>query len=275
MRRRDFLALGLAGLAARRRRPRPRVGAGGDADQAAQRLHPAGARESHRAGGGLSLIVRVGTRWETRDDAGISNLLQFMVVRGTEKLDGAQIVAAADRMGGSIDAWGDVEPPRSAPPRCRATPPRSSTSSPTWRSRPPCPPATTEAVRDFILNQLRNRGDKPYDVAVDTLLAHCTATIRMPGAPWGGATAWSASTRDAMIAHTGATTCPSEMFLAVSGRVRAREVLAQVEKRFGGIPAGPPPPLRPRPFPRPPPRARRWRCRAPRPRSSPAAWRPA
>jgi predicted Zn-dependent peptidase len=44
---------------------------------------------------------------------------------------------------------------------------------------------------------------------------------------------------------------PTEMFLAVSGRVRAREVLAQVEKRFGDIPTGPPPPLRSAPIPPP------------------------
>ena len=44
-----------------------------------------------------SLMVRMGTRTETPDNAGISNLLQQMLVRGTEKLDGEQIAEAADR----------------------------------------------------------------------------------------------------------------------------------------------------------------------------------
>ncbi|MBI3107196.1 MAG: insulinase family protein, partial [Candidatus Rokubacteria bacterium] len=57
----------------------------------------------------ISLGVHMGTRWETRANAGISNLLQLMVVRGTARLNGSQIVEAADRMGGSIDAYGDVD----------------------------------------------------------------------------------------------------------------------------------------------------------------------
>jgi len=57
----------------------------------------------------MSLITRTGTRWETRRDAGIVNLLQLMIVRGTSTMDGGQIVEAADRMGGSIDAYGDSD----------------------------------------------------------------------------------------------------------------------------------------------------------------------
>jgi len=36
---------------------------------------------------------------------------------------------------------------------------------------PSMPEGTFKAVRDFLLRQIRNRGDKPYDVAVDTLAA--------------------------------------------------------------------------------------------------------
>ncbi|MGH7416044.1 MAG: M16 family metallopeptidase, partial [Candidatus Rokuibacteriota bacterium] len=57
----------------------------------------------------LSLMVRMGTRWETVDNAGISNLVQLMVVRGTTTRNGTQIVEAADAMGGSIEATGDVD----------------------------------------------------------------------------------------------------------------------------------------------------------------------
>jgi len=58
---------------------------------------------------GVSLMVRMGTRWETVDNAGISNLVQLMIVRGTTTRDGGQIVEAADAMGGSIEATGDVD----------------------------------------------------------------------------------------------------------------------------------------------------------------------
>src|SRR5262245_65591458 len=49
-----------------------------------------------------SLMIKMGTRWETRQTAGLSNFLQLMVVRGTTSLDGTRIVGAHGRMGGRI-----------------------------------------------------------------------------------------------------------------------------------------------------------------------------
>src|SRR5215475_6466488 len=56
-----------------------------------------------------SVMVRMGTRTETPENAGISNLLHQMMVRGTAKMNGEQIAEAADRMGGTIDAYGDAD----------------------------------------------------------------------------------------------------------------------------------------------------------------------
>ena len=58
---------------------------------------------------GISLTVKMGTRWETAENAGISTLVQLMAVRGTPARNGGQIVEAADAMGGSIEATGDVD----------------------------------------------------------------------------------------------------------------------------------------------------------------------
>ena len=55
---------------------------------------------------GISLMVKMGTRWETVGNVGISNLVQLMAVRGTPTRNGTQIVEAADAMGGSIEATG-------------------------------------------------------------------------------------------------------------------------------------------------------------------------
>ncbi|MGH7342361.1 MAG: M16 family metallopeptidase, partial [Candidatus Rokuibacteriota bacterium] len=119
----------------------------------------------------ISLMTRMGTRWETRQTAGISNFLQLMVVRGTTTRDGTQIVSDADRMGGSIDAYADAdyaEIPATALSRF-------------WGEmldlvaevalRPSIPDRTTQAVRDFLARQIRNRADKPYDAAFDRLMA--------------------------------------------------------------------------------------------------------
>src|SRR5437899_8878287 len=106
-----------------------------------------------------SLLVKMGTRTETPDNAGISNMLQLMLVRGTEKMSGEEIAAAADRMGGSIDAYGDADYSEIT----------AIALSRHWQAmlemvgdvalRPTMPDGTVRAVRDFLVRQIRNRGD--------------------------------------------------------------------------------------------------------------------
>jgi zinc protease len=248
MRRRAFLA-GLGGLAAWAALPGPARA------QAVARTKLANGltllvRENPTAPVvAMSLIARMGTRWETPASAGISNLVQLMVVRGTERLDGGQIVQEADRMGGSIDAYGDVdasEIPATALSR-HATEMLALVAD--VALTPTIPAGTTDAVRDFILNQIRNRGDKPYDVALDTLLTRLYGANGYAWAPTGRRESVARLDRDALVAQYRRFYVPGDLFLAVSGQVRAREVLAQVEKRFGGMPAGPRPPLTPAPLP--------------------------
>jgi zinc protease len=197
----------------------------------------------------MSLIARMGTRWESRAEAGISNLLQLMMVRGTERLDGGQIVEAADRMGGSIDAYGDVDAsdiPATALSRHAA---EMLDLVSDVALVPTIPSGTTDAVRDFILNQIRNRGDKPYDVALDALLARLYGDNGYAWSPTGRRESVERLSRDALVTQYRRFYVPGELVLAVSGRVRTDEVLAQVEKRFAGIAPGPRPSLTRAPLP--------------------------
>ncbi len=186
----------------------------------------------------ISLQVKMGTRWETRENAGISNLLQLMVVRGTTRLNGTQIVEAADRMGGSIEAVGDAD---------------SSEISATALSRywveilelvtdvalhPSVPAGTFQAVRDFLLRQIRNRGDKPYDVALDTLTAKIYGPHPYAWDPIGLREGLERIDRNALLAHYQRHYVPGGMVLAVSGRVKSQEVLTQAQRLFGAMPAG-------------------------------------
>jgi predicted Zn-dependent peptidase len=186
----------------------------------------------------VSLQLRMGTRWETRENAGISDLLQLMVVRGTERLNGTQIVEAADRMGGSIDAIGDAD---------------WSEISATALSRywveilelvadvalhPSVPEGTLAAVRDFLVRQIRNRGDKPYDVALDTLTAKIFGANPYAWDPIGLRESLERIDREALLAHYRRHYVPGGMVLAVSGRVRSADVVAQAERLFGAMPPG-------------------------------------
>ena len=248
MRRREFLAT-TAGLAAWAAAPAGARAQSTPATQGVSRTQlPNGftllVRENPTAPVvAISLIARTGTRWETRQDAGIVNLLQLMVVRGTEKMDGGQIVEAADRMGGSIDAYGDAdyaEIPATALDRYTAD---IIDLVADVALTPTIPQGTMNAVRDFILNQIRNRGDKPYDVAADTMLARLFGEHGYAWSPTGRRDAVERMDRDALIGEYRRFYVPGELVLGVSGRVKADEVLAQVQKRFGGMAPGPRPPL--------------------------------
>ncbi len=204
---------------------------------------------------GISLMVRTGTRWETVDDAGISNLLQLMIVRGTTTRDGGQIVAAADAMGGSIEAVGDVDYSEIA----------ATALSRHWVEmlelvadvalRPTMPDGVVVAVRDFLLRQVRNRGDKPYDVALDALTARVFGRHPYAWDPIGLKNSLERLDREALLAHYKRHYVPGGLVLAVSGRVRTAEVMAQATRLFGPMPAGAAPTATP---PRPP-AAAPWR----------------
>jgi len=190
---------------------------------------------------GVSLMVKMGTRWETPDNAGISNLVQLMVVRGTTTRNGTQIVEAADAMGGSIEATGDVDYSEIA----------ATALSRHWVEildlvadvalRPTMPDGVVQAVRDFLLRQVRNRGDKPYDVALDALTARLFGLHPYAWDPIGLKQSLERLDRDALLAHYRRHYVPGGMVLAVSGRVKTAEVAAQASRLFGQVPAGPVP----------------------------------
>jgi predicted Zn-dependent peptidase len=202
---------------------------------------------------GISLMVRMGTRWETADNAGISNLVQLMIVRGTTTRDGGQIVEAADGMGGSIEATGDVDYSEIA----------ATALSRHWVEilelvadvalRPTMPDGVVAAVRDFLLRQVRNRGDKPYDVALDALTARVFGRHPYAWDPIGLKESLDRLDRNALLAHYKRHYVPGGLVLAVSGRVKTAEVMAQASRLFGSMPAGaapvPAPPSPPAPAP--------------------------
>ena len=188
-----------------------------------------------------SLIVRMGTRWETYQTAGLSNFLQLMVVRGTTTMDGTRIVETADRMGGTIEAYGEADNAEIA----------ATALDRYWKEmlalvadvtlRPSLPDGTVGAVRDFLARQVRNRGDKPYDVALDTLLAKTFGSNPYGWDAIGRRESLERAGRPALIEHYQRHYVPGGLVLAVSGNVKAAEVRAEVERLFGAMPAGPVP----------------------------------
>jgi hypothetical protein len=57
----------------------------------------------------LSLLVRIGSRWERPEEAGISNFVHAVMVKGTAQHTGAELAEAVAALGGKITAAGDVD----------------------------------------------------------------------------------------------------------------------------------------------------------------------
>jgi len=203
----------------------------------------------------ISLMVKMGTRWETADTAGISNLVQVMAVRGTPTRTGTQIVEQADAMGGSIEATGDVDASEIAATALARHWVEMLDLVADIALHPTMPEGVVQAVRDFLIRQLRNRGDKPYDVAFDTLTARLFGRHPYAWDPIGLKESLERLDRQALLAHYGRHYVPRGLVLAVSGRVKTAEVVAQAGRLFGAMPAGPVPVATPAPPPAPAP----WR----------------
>ena len=177
-----------------------------------------------------------------------------MMVRGTASLDGTQIAETADRIGGSIDAYGDADFSEIA----------ATALDRYWKEmlglvadvalRPSLPDGTVQAVRDFLVRQIRNRAEKPFTVALDALLAREFGDNPYAWDPIGLKDSLERVDRAALLAHYRRHYVPAGMVLAVSGKVKTAEVLAEVERLFGAVPRARCP--------------RRTRRRPPRPRAT-------
>jgi predicted Zn-dependent peptidase len=199
----------------------------------------------------VSLMVQMGTRWETRDDAGISNFLQLMVVRGTTSRSGPQIVEIADGLGGSLDAYGDADYSEIA----------ATALARYWIQilelvadvalNPSFPDAVVGPVRDFLIRQVRNRGERPFTAGLDALTARLFGSNPYAWDPLGLRESLERMDRNALMAHYRRHYVPGGLVLAVSGQVKAAEVLAQAQRLFGQMPSGVPPVPKPPPPPAP------------------------
>src|SRR6202022_43840 len=115
--------------------------------------------------------------------------------------------------------------------------------------------AVGQAVPDFLIRQPRNPGDKPYDVAFDTLTARLFGRHPYAWDPIGLKDSLERLARPALRDPYRRHYVPWGLVLAVSGRVKTAEVVTQAGRLFGAMPAGPVPVAAPPAPPAPAP----WR----------------
>src|SRR5207247_9157782 len=118
---------------------------------------------------GRWLMGATGSRWETLENAGISNLLHAVMVRGTTKRDGSEIAGKVAAIGGKVSASGDVDYSEI----------RATALARFWRDlldltaelalEPRLAPADVDGERQFLLRRVQRRRDTPASRPVDEL----------------------------------------------------------------------------------------------------------
>lgn len=194
-----------------------------------------------------SLQVRAGSRDERRGTAGITNFLHRVMLRGTARHSMVELAEAAEELGGSLEASGEVEYGEI----------RGEALARHWQPllgliaevalTPAFPPEEIERERRLLLNNLRSRGDAPFQRALDTLVADLYGPHPY-GWPAGGLSeSLGRLTRDDLRDHYRAIYRPDRMVLAVSGDVPRDRVLHAATRLFGGRASTPatasPPPV--------------------------------
>jgi predicted Zn-dependent peptidase len=185
-----------------------------------------------------SVMVRVGTRWEREDNTGITNLLQQVLVKGTQSRTALQIAEEAEDIGGSIGASGDIDTSEI----------RGTALARHWRRlldlladvalRPTLPEAEIEGERRSVQSALKSRADQPFQRAYDTAMGRVYGPHAYALPVLGRGTAVSRLDRTALLEHYRTFYRANRTIVSVSGDVSAREVFAEVRRLFAAMPSG-------------------------------------
>ncbi len=185
-----------------------------------------------------SLFVRVGSRWETEDNAGISHLLQQVLLKGTATRTALEIAETAEGLGGGISASADMD----------FSELRATALARNWKKmlelmsevalRPTLLAAEIDGERRAMLTALRSRQDQPFPLAMDTIMSRVYGGHPYGRPVLGRAAALPRIDRSALLAHHEGFYRAPRMILAVSGDVVAREVVTEVARLFASAPAG-------------------------------------
>lgn len=192
-----------------------------------------------------SLQVRAGSLFETEATAGITNFMQRVLVRGTERRSALAVAEAADELGGSLEASGEVESAEL----------RGAAIARQWEPllallaevvlEPTFPATEIERERRLLLGQLQTRADNPFQRALDTTVRDVYGAHPYAWPALGRPESVTRVSREALVAHYRTVYRPDRMVLAVSGNVPRMAVVAAAERLFrrlpsaGGVPGVP------------------------------------
>lgn len=186
----------------------------------------------------ISLMIDMGTRWESGDNAGISNFVHAVMVKGTTKRSGGELAEQVALLGGKISASGDVD----------YSEVKSDGLARFWREllgltaelalSPAFKESEVDNEREWLLSRVQKRRDSPNNRAFDELYAALYGTHPYSLPIVGTVESLKRIDHAALVAWYRRFYRPERMKLAVVGQVKTAEVIAEARKLFGALPAG-------------------------------------
>ncbi len=185
----------------------------------------------------ISLMIEMGTRWESPDNAGITNFVHAVMVKGTTKRGGGEMAEAVALLGGKLSAAGDVD----------YSEVRTDGLARFWREllgltaelalSPALKPEEVDNERDWLTSRVQKRRDSPNNRAFDELYTALYGAHPYALPILGTPESLKRIDHAAIVAWYRRFYRPERMKLAVSGQVKASEVIAEVRKLFGTLAA--------------------------------------
>lgn len=196
----------------------------------------------------VALLLRMGSRWETPANAGISNFTHAVMVKGTTKRSGGDIADLVASLGGKISAAGDVD----------YSGIQGTALARFWREllditaelalSPRMNPGEVDRERDWLLSRLQRRRDNAPARAFDEFYATLYGGHPYALPNLGTRESLARIDHAAIVAWYRTFYRPERMTLVVSGQVSAAEVMAEARRLFGSLAGGAPvvdPPIPP------------------------------
>jgi zinc protease len=184
-----------------------------------------------------ALHVRAGSLFETTDTAGITNFLQRVMLRGTQRYSAVTLIEAIEDLGGTLEASGDVEYGEV----------NGTALARNWEAllkllaevalHPTLPGEEIERERRLILSAIQSRGDTPFQRAFDSVLNDLYGPHPYAWPSVGRRESVERISREMLRVHYAAVYRPDRMVLAVSGHVPAAKVVRTAERLFRDLPA--------------------------------------
>lgn len=189
----------------------------------------------------ISLQVPGGSGDESADTAGLTHFLHRAMLRGTARYTAVELAEAAESLGGTVEASGDVD----------FAEVRATALARHWRAAlelvaevalsPRLDPDEIERERRLLLGQIQSRLDNPFPFTLDALLADLYGPHSYGLPSLGRRESIERTTREALLARYRALYRADRAVLAVSGRVSASAVVGAAERLFARLPPGPGP----------------------------------